>query len=101
MSPADAAPQVCWRIVARGRVQGVGYRDACIAAARAIGVTGWVRNRFDGAVEALACGSEARLDRLRRWMQRGPPAAIVDDLTVEPLPLPQPGFDRFDRRPSG
>ena len=99
-NPGDEASVACWRIVVRGRVQGVGYRESCVDAARAIGVSGWVRNRFDGSVEVLARGPLPQLDRLRAWLRRGPPAAIVDDLEVQPLPPPLPEVDGFERRPS-
>lgn len=51
-------------IAVRGRVQGVGFRYAMINEARRLGVTGWVRNRRDGSVEAFACGVPAALDAL-------------------------------------
>ena len=102
MADSTADPPVaCWRIVVRGRVQGVGYRESCAQAARAIGVAGWVRNRCDGSVEVLARGQPAQLDRLRNWLRRGPPAAIVDGLEIQPLLPPLPEFDGFERRPSG
>ncbi|MFJ5382977.1 acylphosphatase, partial [Cupriavidus sp. CER94] len=43
-----------WRLVAHGRVQGVGYRGHCADRARALGLGGWVRNRMDGTVEVIA-----------------------------------------------
>jgi len=49
-------PQVARRLVMSGRVQGVGFREATVDAARAAGVVGWVRNRADGTVEVLAQG---------------------------------------------
>ena len=52
---------IAHRLVIRGRVQGVGYRYAMVEAAIALGVLGWVRNRRDGAVEALIGGSEAAI----------------------------------------
>ena len=58
-----------------GRVQGVGYRDAAVQAAFTIGVTGWVRNRSDGTVEAQVQGDAAAVDRFVEWCKRGPPLA--------------------------
>ena len=73
------------RFLIRGVVQGVGFRHATHREARRLGLSGWVRNRADGSVEAVAVGTERQLDALQRWVQRGPPAAIVD--TVEATPL--------------
>ena len=65
------------RIVVRGRVQGVGYRDATVQAAFATGVTGWVRNRRDGTVEAVAQGESQSVERFVEWCRTGPPLARV------------------------
>lgn len=65
------------QLVIRGRVQGVGYRMAMTQAAAALGVTGWVRNRRDGTVEALVQGDDAIVERLLAWCRRGPPGARV------------------------
>jgi len=70
------------RLAIRGRVQGVGYRDAMIDMANAAGVHGWVRNRRDGTVEALVQGAPAAVDRLVEWARRGPPAARVAAVDV-------------------
>lgn len=66
------------RFVVRGVVQGVGFRYALCREALRLGLVGWVRNRHDGTVEALAVGSNHALDALHRWSQRGPAAARVD-----------------------
>jgi acylphosphatase len=74
------------RFLIRGVVQGVGFRHATRREARRLGLHGWVRNRADGTVEAVAIGDEGRLDALQRWAQRGPPAAKV--VAVEATRLP-------------
>lgn len=65
-----------------GRVQGVFYRAATQEKARGLGLTGWVRNRPDGGVELVACGTETELDALERWLWQGPPAARVESVVV-------------------
>ncbi|MEQ4207168.1 acylphosphatase [Actinopolymorpha sp. B9G3] len=65
------------RVVARGRVQGVFFRDSCRRAANAAGVAGWVRNRHDGAVEAVFEGTEVQVATMLDWCRTGPPTAQV------------------------
>ncbi len=67
-----------------GRVHGVGFRFFVEEAARREGVRGWVRNLPDGRVEMLAEGDEESVDRLERQIRRGPPAARVDHVDVQP-----------------
>lgn len=74
-----------------GRVQGVGYRYALRAEAVRLGVTGWVRNRADGSVEALVQGSADAVKKITDWARRGPPAARVIRLEEQP---PAAEFDR-------
>jgi acylphosphatase len=74
-----------WRLLIRGVVQGVGFRHATSREARRLGLRGWVRNRVDGSVEAVAVGDERQLAALLRWAERGPPAARVE--AVETVPL--------------
>ncbi len=75
------------RLTISGRVQGVGYRDWTIATARRFGLTGWVRNRADGAVEALIVGDDTAVGEMIDACRRGPPAARVDNVDVEPVDL--------------
>jgi len=96
----DAGGVETWLARVRGRVQGVGYRDACVRRARALGITGWVRNRGDGSVEALLHGPPQALAQMRDWLQGGVPAARVDALEVTQQPSPATRPDRFDRLPT-
>ena len=70
------------RIIVRGRVQGVGFRYAMTEAAREADVCGWVRNRRDGTVEALAQGEPGAVESAIAWCRRGPPGARVTDVEV-------------------
>lgn len=67
-----------------GAVQGVGYRYAMCREARRKGVTGWVRNRPDGSVEAIVQGPPEAVEAVITWSKRGPPAARVLQVEVEP-----------------
>ncbi len=82
------------RIVVRGRVQGVGYRDGMIGVAAAAGVTGWVRNRRDGTVEALVAGAPDAVQQVIAWCRDGPRYARVDGIDIVDAPAPgtQDGF---------
>jgi acylphosphatase len=82
-----------------GRVQGVGYRDWTIEAARGLGLIGWVRNRKDGSVEALASGEATKIDRFVDACRHGPRLAFVSNLQVEPAEL-ESGIADFSQRPT-
>jgi acylphosphatase len=75
------------RLAITGRVQGVGYRDWALATGRRLGVTGWVRNRGDGSVEALVVGEEAAVGAMIEACRQGPSLARVDAIDVEPVDL--------------
>jgi acylphosphatase len=70
------------RLRITGHVQGVGYREAMCEAATRLGVTGWVRNRADGSVEAAAQGKPQALEAFIEWARRGPPAARMSGVEV-------------------
>lgn len=70
------------RVVVHGFVQGVGFRFAVERAARSHGVSGWVRNRPDGAVEAVFEGERADVEALVDLCRRGPRGAAVDRVDV-------------------
>lgn len=65
-----------------GRVQGVWYRESMRMEAERLGVTGWVRNRRDGSVEAVVQGSPAAVDAIVAWARRGPELARVTDVQL-------------------
>jgi acylphosphatase len=70
------------RVVLRGRVQGVFFRDTIRNAAERERLAGWVRNNPDGSVEAAFEGDEAAIGRLVAICREGPPAARVDEAEV-------------------
>jgi len=95
--PVDAE---CWSARIRGRVQGVGFRDTTAHQAKRLGITGWVRNRLDGSVEALLIGPRGPMQRMKSWLRRGPPLARVDEVELQRIEPPFPRFERFERRPT-
>ena len=70
------------RVIVEGVVQGVGYREFTRRAALRLNVSGWVRNRSHGAVEALVRGSPASVEALIAEMRKGPRFAAVESLSV-------------------
>jgi acylphosphatase len=69
-------------VIAHGRVQGVAFRHYTCQRALELGVTGWVRNLPDGAVEGLFEGDYSAVAALVEWCRIGPPAARVDRLDI-------------------
>src|SRR5579863_1044689 len=101
MEPRDKDEPLETRLVGvRGHVQGIGYREACVRRANALGVTGWVRNRSDGSVEALLQGSPEQLAEMCAWLSEGMSAALVERLDVVEVPPPFTRFDEFGRLPT-
>ena len=82
------------RLRITGRVQGVAFRASTVTIARTLGLAGWVANRADDSVEAVAEGDEAKVAAFIRWCHHGPPAARVDRVEVTDEPahsaLPEP-----------
>ena len=84
------------RVVARGRVQGVFFRDSVRRQAQTRGVSGWVSNRLDGAVEAVFEGEPDAVAAMVEWCRRGPRGADVED--VEETSEEPEGLARFEIR---
>ncbi len=74
------------QVIISGRVQGVGFRASCQRQAVSLGLTGWVRNRWDGAVEALFEGDAAAVDAMVAWCWQGPAMADVANVEIASLP---------------
>jgi len=69
-------------VTVHGRVQGVAFRHYTCRRALELGITGWVRNLPDGAVEGLFEGDDSAVAALVEWCRNGPPAARVDRLDI-------------------
>ena len=69
-------------VVVHGEVQGVFFRDSTRREAEARGLAGWVRNRDDGAVEAVFEGPRDDVDAMVKWCREGPSRADVVDMEV-------------------
>lgn len=88
------------RLRIEGLVQGVGYRAAMQDRAQRLDVTGWVRNRRDGSVEAVGQGSADALERFVAWARQGPPAARVTSVRVSDAGDEEQHFLRFEQLPT-
>jgi acylphosphatase len=78
-----------------GLVQGVGYRAAFASHAQTLNLSGWVRNRRDGSVEALVCGDAVAIDKIIAWARRGPPGARVNEVRVDEADDPEQPSQSF------
>ncbi|GAB2459486.1 acylphosphatase [Conyzicola lurida] len=82
------------RAVVTGSVQGVGFRWSARLEAQRLGVTGYARNRVDGAVQVEAEGEPAAVDAFVAWLRTGPPSAAVAGVEVGELePTGSAGFE--------
>jgi acylphosphatase len=82
------------RVEIEGIVQGVAYRAWTERTAGGLGLSGWVRNRRAGGVEALFCGPAEAVDSMVALCRQGPPAARVADVRALPFSgvAPPPPF---------
>lgn len=83
-----------------GVVQGVGYRASFEDQARALRLSGWVRNRTDGSVEAVVRGDAEAVEQIVAWSKRGPRAARVSNVAVTDMDDASVQAARFDVLPT-
>lgn len=95
---ADGEEITSLRLRIEGSVQAVGYRYFAMGEARKLGIDGWIRNRSDGSVEALASGPTKAVEAFVAVCMRGPPGARVKNVDLHKA---EPPAERgFHRRPS-
>lgn len=70
-------------VIILGRVQGVWFREETKKRALDLGLTGWVRNKQDGNVEAVFEGPENKINEIIEWCKKGPSLSRVDDVKIE------------------
>lgn len=88
---------VFWKIVVRGRVQGVGFRFFVKKTANYFGISGWVKNNSDGTVSVEATGSEEQLASFARELSRGPMLARIDNIeTIHREPAKTESSKQFE-----
>jgi acylphosphatase len=87
-------PKARLHAIVHGHVQGVNFRYHTSRTAQSLGLTGWVANRWDGTVEAVAEGQRQSLEKFLAFLHQGPPVATV--LRVDAAWEPASGeFEHF------
>jgi acylphosphatase len=69
-------------LIISGIVQGVFFRYRTCQRAHELGVSGWVKNRMDGDVEAVLEGESGKVEEIVKWCHQGPPGAVVTEVKV-------------------
>lgn len=78
-------------IIVSGRVQGVGFRYSTYNKAKELNINGWVKNTFDGKVEAMLEGDENNIREMLSWCGKGPSMAFVSNIEI----LEQPYIEEY------
>ena len=90
-----------YHIYVSGLVQGVGYRNFTQRKAQELGLSGWVRNLFDGRVEIMVIGKQPQIDQFIKHLKKGPILARVEDIQIQPVtPLDLSLLGSFERLPT-
>ena len=92
MNEHTASEPIAHHLLIHGKVQGVYYRASAEAEALRLGLSGWVRNRFSGQVEAVASGPRDKVETFIDWAHAGPPAAEVTHIEISSAEPPDEGF---------
>lgn len=92
--PSDM--KITKHLTIHGRVQGVFFRESMCRKAHEFGVTGWVRNRSDGSVEAVVQGTSEAVAAMLAWAQKGPERARVERTDIMGADGDYAGFRRVD-----
>lgn len=82
LATVTMANQPCIHARVSGKVQGVYYRANTQKKAARLNLTGWVRNCENGDVELVACGEQTNIDKLVKWLWKGPLLARVKNVDV-------------------
>ena len=69
-------------LLIKGEVQGVFYRATAREEAGELNITGWIKNRNNGDVEAMATGDQQSLEKFIEWCRKGPKKAVVEEVLV-------------------
>lgn len=91
-------PHIARHLMILGKVQGVFYRDWTVGTARDLGLSGWVRNRMEGSVEAVVQGEADAVEQFVALAHEGPQAARV--ARIEAADIDVAPIEGFDRRPT-
>jgi acylphosphatase len=85
--------KILYKIIVKGRVQGVGFRQSCLKEARFMGISGFVENLPDGSVYIEAEGNIIQLNELISWCRNRPGYGYVDEVSIETgVPLNHKSF---------
>ncbi len=79
-----------------GHVQGVFFRESMCRKAQQLGITGWVRNRRDGTVEAMIQGAPEAVSAMIEWARTGPELARVEGVEISAGSGEHTDFERLD-----
>src|SRR5437899_10867315 len=94
MGSPESPELVAAEVIVSGDVQGVGYRAFTQRVAKELGLSGWVRNLYDGRVQVEVEGPRAKVEELLARLRRGPSLAAVSDVSVT-LKTPTRSIQRF------